>query len=295
MHKKIQPFVLGTLVASALSLASPALAQRGHGGGNGGAAQGRTENRRGGGQDQRGATARPEPQRSGSIAQAPARREGQQAPQQRQQAQAPRQQVVPQGPVGRQAPSVRGNAIPRATVQQPRYGAPAQTYNRGAQPGYQAPRYTNTYRAPNIYYGRTYVARRPVFVQPYYAFRPRLTLSFGIHVGYGVPYPWSYWDPYAFYNYGIGVRPGYAARNYYDRVGGLSFDLDPWGASVYVDGQYVGEAGDFSSNQMPLTLTSGRHHVDLRCEGYRSVSFDISVVPGQVIPYQGTLPYEYER
>jgi hypothetical protein len=39
-----------------------------------------------------------------------------------------------------------------------------------------------------------------------------------------------------------------------------------------------------------LTLRSGLHHVELRAEGLAPLAFDITVVPGQVIPYQGTMP-----
>ena len=316
MTRYVRPIVLTTFAAAALSLASPALAQRGNGGGRGNAQQAQNNDRRGGGEDRRG-----EARARGAAVQAPreqAQRPSAPAQAQRQQqvqpqAQQPRQQVEPQRQQAQrqqqaqwppqvqrqqQAPAQvvrpeqqsRGTAVPRATAPQQRgYNAPPQ---RNGSQGYQQG-YYNTYRGPTYYPARPYVARRPVFVQPYYAFRPRFTLSFGFHVGYGIAYPWTYWDPYAFYNYGIGVRPGYQVRNYYDRVGGVSFDIDPWDASIFVDSQYVGCSADFGPNQMPLTLTAGRHRVDVRSEGYRSVSFDITVVAGQVIPYQGTLPYDW--
>ena len=129
-------------------------------------------------------------------------------------------------------------------------------------------------------------------MQPYYYFRPRAAFSFGFHVGYGVAYPWSHWDPHGFYNYGIAVRPGYNERNSYGRVGGVSFDVEPWGASVYVDGRYVGVAADFGPNQMPLTLPAGKHKIEFRCDDYRTTKFDVHVVAGQVIPYRGELRYD---
>jgi monoamine oxidase len=64
---------------------------------------------------------------------------------------------------------------------------------------------------------------------------------------------------------------------------------------TYVDGDFIGYASDFGPEQMPLTLLSGRHHVDLAAPGYQDVSFDITVVAGQVIPYQGTLPFGFDR
>ena len=41
--------------------------------------------------------------------------------------------------------------------------------------------------------------------------------------------------------------------------------------------------------QSPLTLTPGRHRIEVRASGYQTMAFDADVTPGQVIPYQGTL------
>jgi hypothetical protein len=125
-----------------------------------------------------------------------------------------------------------------------------------------------------------------VFVRPYYSFRPRFTFSFGLRVGYGVPYPFTYYDPYAPYNFDVAVLPGYVAGNasaYYSRVGGLSFNIDPMDAAVFLDGQYIGIAEDFAPDQMPLTLPAGRHHVDLRADGFMTASFDITIVAGHPV------------
>jgi len=72
-------------------------------------------------------------------------------------------------------------------------------------------------------------------------------------------------------------------------VGGVSFQISPVEAAVFVDGVYVGTVNDFSANAPPLSLASGRHHFELRAQGYQTMSFDVDVVPGQVTPYQGTL------
>src|SRR5579862_8749753 len=146
------------------------------------------------------------------------------------------------------------------------------------------------------------INRRPIFVRPYYSFRPRFNLGFGLFVGYPVAYPFAYYDPYGFYNYDLGFAPGYyddydsgyggsygSSGSYATQVGGLAFDIDPVDAGIYIDGKYVGTAADFSSAQMPLTLRAGRHHVELKADGFIPVSFDITVVAGQVIPYEGTM------
>ena len=194
----------------------------------------------------------------------------------------------------------RGTAIPRQAPAPRGDYRPQSDYR--TQSGYQAPRYS-TQQRPGSYGnyndGRSYVVRRPVFVQPYYSFRPRTYLSFGvgfgINIGYPVAYPFRYYDPYGFYNFRIGVAPTYWSTNYSSytsRVGGLSFDIDPYDAAVFIDGEFVGYAGDFSSGQMPLTLAAGRHRVELEAGGFRPASFDITIVSGQVIPYRGTLAYD---
>jgi hypothetical protein len=73
------------------------------------------------------------------------------------------------------------------------------------------------------------------------------------------------------------------------QYGGLSFQITPANAAVLVDGVYVGTAGQFSATTQPLTLTPGRHHVEMRAEGFETMSFDVNVAPGQVLPYQGTM------
>jgi len=221
-------------------------------------------------------------------------------------AQPPRQNVAPAVNSGarriqaapRQAPSTQSY---RGGTPQSYRGTTSSRYNYGAQATYGVPHaYVQPrvvpYRTYNYGYGYaygrpygSYVYHQPVFVRPYYAYRPRFSIGFGISVGYGVAYPFQYYDPYAFYNYRIGVAPGYAPSAYSSRVGGLSFSFDPQDAAIFVDGTYVGAAYEFGADQMPLTLAVGRHHIDLRADGFRSASFDITIVGGQVIPYGGTL------
>jgi PEGA domain-containing protein len=178
-------------------------------------------------------------------------------------------------------PNVRqysSGAVPRYSS--PRYETPRydQRYvsprysPRYVAPRYVAPRYVAPYRYAQPYYYRA--------ASPYYAFRPRLRLGFGIYIGYPVGFP-SWYDPYV-----PGVYPYYRQGVSY---GGVSFDIQPYNAAVYVDGNYVGVVNDFSPLQAPLTLPAGSHHIDVGADGFAPLSFDITVVPGQVIPYQGTL------
>jgi hypothetical protein len=169
------------------------------------------------------------------------------------------------------------------------------------------------------------------FASPYYAFRPRVSVGFGLWVGfpvaypyyaygYGYPYSYSYGYPYSYGPYGYASpypypypAPGYGYPSYgppasayppanypppagsvgvqpgQGESGGVSFETTPATASVYIDGQYAGTVADFSPTTQPLTLSPGRHQVEVRAPGYKTMALDIDVTPGQVIPFQGTM------
>jgi hypothetical protein len=148
-------------------------------------------------------------------------------------------------------------------------------------------------------------------------FTPRFNIAAGVVVGYPVIYPYAYpYDPFS-PSYG---SPSYAVAppspNTYSNVdslpsygnvtaaaavpaailceasapcGGISFDIGPASAQVYVDGSFAGIVEDFDANSEPLLLAPGSHYVEIRLAGYRTVSFDVTITPGEITPYQGTL------
>src|SRR6185295_12018175 len=147
------------------------------------------------------------------------------------------------------------------------------------------------------------------FARPYYVFRPRVSLGFGLFAGYPVRYPYFYGYPYAYpYPYPAYAYPpapyayppppasayppppagsypsngypsngypsngypsngyptnGYPASGAPNSVnvqpgsndGGVSFEITPNDAEVYVDGANVGRASDFGPSSAPLTMT----------------------------------------
>ena len=164
------------------------------------------------------------------------------------------------------------------------------------------------------------------FARPFYAFRPRFSLAFGLWAGfpitypyYGYPYSYGYPDPsygYPSATYPAQPYPGqqypaqqYPAQGYPPQTypgqsypqsgsvgvqpgqdaGGVSFEMSPNTARVIVDGTDVGTVAEFSPTAMPLTLTPGRHHIELRVAGYQTMTFDAEIVAGQVIPYRGSM------
>jgi hypothetical protein len=171
-------------------------------------------------------------------------------------------------------------------------------YRSDYRPNYR-PDYRPYYR-PN--YRPLYRPAYRTYYRPYYTFRPHLHVGFGLWVGHPVryptyfypatPYPYVYPSPYpntyAYPATGIYAAPG-TTRPGIGAAGGLSFDISPAEAGVYLDGQYVGTVAQFTPDQPPLALAPGRHHVEIRAPGFEVISFDVDILPGQVIPYQGDL------
>jgi hypothetical protein len=138
-------------------------------------------------------------------------------------------------------------------------------------------------------------ARR--FYRSYYSFRPRWSLGFGLWAGYPVAYP--YYDPYYYPNYypyavpypdpGYPNYPSGSVNVTPSNIGGLSLDITPTYADVYGDGQYLGTVADFGPMMQPLSLAPGRHYMDIRAAGFAPMVFDVDVLAGQVLPYQGSM------
>jgi hypothetical protein len=147
-------------------------------------------------------------------------------------------------------------------------------------------------------------------------FKPRFNVGFGVVVGYPVIYPYAYpYDPFS-PTPATPYNPAPPARNTYSNVdslstagnvtaesslpasiacegsapcGGVSFDITPASAQIYIDGVFAGIVDDFADTGTPLLLAPGDHYVELRLAGYRTASFDVTIAPGEVTPYQGTL------
>ena len=184
-----------------------------------------------------------------------------------------------------------GRAVPRAQVIAPRAERPVVVAPRVVRPVVVAPRVVRPLivaprvYAPKFYYGG-YYGYHPGY-RPY-AFRPWTRLSFGLFIGYPVRYAYSYPYPVPVYGYGAPTAPVYITPTS-TAYGGITFEISPVDADVYVDGQYVGQVRDFDGVGAPLNLMAGRHRVELSAPGYEPLSFDVDVVPGQLVPYRGDM------
>src|SRR5262249_21334827 len=250
-----QWLVPAALVTTVTLLAAPVYADKDHRGEQGRSGDHRGEEGRSGGGD-RG---------RGRVEGAPQRAQ----PRFERSTPAPRQEVQPARPPAVAPRAIPPTVVPRAESAPRAYATPRVPTNRGY--GYAVPRYS--------YPGRVYVPHRPVHVvpvvpyyRPYYAFRPRFSIGFGLFVGYPIAYPYAYGVPTYVYPYpdysalpNTSVYPSgpYPAPPPQGSYGGVSFDITPDDAAVYIDGQYVGVVHDFSPTNQPLTLAPGMHHVEL--------------------------------
>lgn len=137
------------------------------------------------------------------------------------------------------------------------------------------------------YSGRGYDSRAYAYgsyggygYRPYIS-RSRVRFGLGISIfagrSYGFRFDYGWRAPYA-YRFPLRSGIGY---------GGMSFLIDPDDAAVYVDGEFIGIARDFDGQ--PIPLAAGVHEIELQALGCEPVVFDVSVRPGQVIPYRGSL------
>ncbi len=275
-------------VAALTLAATPAFAQRDHGrSSQGRSSEGQAVQRGSQGQRAESPRAQQAPRAESPRAQQAPRAEAQRAQPQRVErprAEAPRA-VAPRvetrsAPVYRSedrrggSVAVAPRAVPRGQVYAPRS-------ERGVvvAPRVYSPRYSGSYGYRPYVHSYGY---RP------YVFRPRTRLSFGLYLGYAVPYSYVYSYPVPIYGYGAPSAPVYITPES-TTYGGITLEITPQEAQVFVDGQYVGQVADFDGTNAPLNMTAGQHRIQVSAQGYEPMTMDVNVVPGQLVPYRGDL------
>ena len=108
-----------------------------------------------------------------------------------------------------------------------------------------------------------------------------------------MPYYYSYPYPVPVYGYGAPTGPVVVGPSA-SQFGGVALEFSPSDASVYVDGGYAGSVRDFDGTDGTLTLTAGRHRVEITAPGYEPAQLDVDAYGGQIVPLQGSLqPLRY--
>ena len=98
------------------------------------------------------------------------------------------------------------------------------------------------------------------------------------NIGFGVGYGSSYYSPYGYGGY---------AGDYY--TGSLRLKIRPRFGEVLVDGYYVGLVNDYDGIFQRLRLEEGPHHIEIHEPGFEPLEFDVLILPGQTITYEGYL------
>jgi PEGA domain-containing protein len=83
--------------------------------------------------------------------------------------------------------------------------------------------------------------------------------------------------------------PGAGSIDVQTDMGGLSFEITPSTAQIYIDGTYMGTVGQFTPQSQPLGVKAGHHQIEIRADGFRTMQFDADIIAGQVLPYQGDM------
>ena len=119
-------------------------------------------------------------------------------------------------------------------------------------------------------------------------------LNFGFGIGYGSSYGYGrygYYDPYYYGGYGGYGRSyspyPYSAYDYY--TGSLRLKVKPRFGEVFVDGYYVGLVNDFDGIFQRLRLEEGPHHIEIVEPGFAPLEFEVLILPGETITYEGYL------
>jgi hypothetical protein len=123
----------------------------------------------------------------------------------------------------------------------------------------------------------------------------------GYYGGYGYGYPyWNYgyyWSPWYYPSYGgfyggyghYGYGPSYGySRGYSSDAGSVRVMVEPRKTKVYVDDYYAGVADDFDGMFQRLNLSTGRHDISLRLDGYETHRVKLYV------PVAGTIKIKHE-
>jgi hypothetical protein len=176
--------------------------------------------------------------------------------------------------------------------------SPSAASGQSVARGQSAARSGSTATAPSASGGREAVPTRPGATAG-----SRHTRS-GTAPGRGVParffpYPYYhsswYYQPWAWGFGGWGghwgpvVAPAavvYRDRAAYAQLGAIDFAISPRRAEIYVDGELVGRAADFSGWRDYLWLPRGSYDVVVYHEGYRTLARQVSIYPGQVIRWR---------
>jgi hypothetical protein len=114
---------------------------------------------------------------------------------------------------------------------------------------------------------------------------------YGYYGLYGMPF-YGAFDPFA-------VDFGYVGPTIWTTTtpsssakpdkGILRLNVKPYDAEVYIDGALVGQANHFEGVFHKLRLEEGVHRLELRAQGYETLSVNVRIEAGESMTYRGAL------
>jgi hypothetical protein len=190
-----------------------------------------------------------------------------------------RERAVPAQSRPRGDQPTQGLAVPRGSVVRPGTGGTTYYFYDPYSFGYGG---YGGYYSPFSYWG-----------SPYWS--PFWGSGFGL--GYGYWDPWMYggygYGGYGYGGYGYGgYGSGYGSGSRYNRayeLGSVRLKVRPREAEVLVDGYYVGQVDNFDGVFQRLELEPGPHRIEVRANGFQPMVFEVRVLPGRNLTYQGEL------
>ncbi len=185
-----------------------------------------------------------------------------------------------------------GGAVTVPSYSRPRDGAPVT--------GRAVPR-SSIGTLPPIISGPIYWGNNSWYFYPWgygamglgYLWDPWLWSGYGYYGG-GYPYWGDTWAGSGYgYGYGnYGGSGGYSASSSIqgpEATGGLRLKVKPRNAEVHVGGYFAGKVDDFDGAFQKLKLPAGPHQVDIKADGYETLTLDVLIVEDEVTTYQGDL------
>ncbi len=120
-----------------------------------------------------------------------------------------------------------------------------------------------------------------------------VSLSFPAEVHAQHHYGHGYGHGFAYGSYGHGYG-GYGPYGYgYPNDGSVRIEVSPKESrkeiQVYVDGGHAGVVNDFDGFFQRLHLSLGKHDVELRLEGYKTMRMAIFLSPGKTYHIRGRM------
>jgi hypothetical protein len=143
------------------------------------------------------------------------------------------------------------------------------------------------------YFNTTYIRYSP---RTYWGYVPYGFGTFGLGyiydplwLGYGYGSYGYYGSPY----YGGTYYGGpYYGGQYYGgsyATGSIRLKVKPRHAEVYVDGYYAGLVDQFDGIFQSLRVEDGVHRIEIRADGYETLSFEVRIYPDQKITYEAEM------